>query len=336
MLRAPAQRPSARIGSLVVNPGGPGVPGTDYAAQSASGPAASRCWRATTSSASTPGAPARSAPVDCLSDAAARRVHRPPTRTRTPPPSAASTPSFVARVRGGLRGALRRAGLARHDRRGGPRPGRPARRARRVHADLPRRVLRHQARGDVRRAVPAPGRPARPRRRGRPVGRLAPAQPRAGARVRDRAARLRRELRRRRPRAASSATRSRRGWPGSSSSLERGRRAAAAHRHRPRAPGRQRLLRHRAAALQPRLLVDPAPGAAGSASTATARSLLRLSDLYSSRNEQGGYADNSAEAIYAISCLDDPYAIAASQVPAEPARPSRGPRRPSAPSSPGA
>ncbi len=44
--------------------------------------------------------------------------------------------------------------------------------------------------------------------------------------------------------------------------------------------------------------------------------LLRLSDLYSSRNERGGYDDNSAEAIYAINCLDDPYAIAPSQVAA--------------------
>ncbi|GAA2139394.1 alpha/beta hydrolase [Nocardioides koreensis] len=51
-------------------------------------------------------------------------------------------------------------------------------------------------------------------------------------------------------------------------------------------------------------------GLAGDGST-----LLQLSDLYSSRGENG-YTDNSAEALYAISCLDDPYAIAASQVAA--------------------
>ena len=45
--------------------------------------------------------------------------------------------------------------------------------------------------------------------------------------------------------------------------------------------------------------------------------LLRLSDLYESRNDEGGYDDNSAEAIYAINCLDDPYAITADQVPAQ-------------------
>ena len=43
--------------------------------------------------------------------------------------------------------------------------------------------------------------------------------------------------------------------------------------------------------------------------------LLRLSDLYTSRGPDG-YTDNSSEAIYAISCLDDPYAITADQVPA--------------------
>jgi pimeloyl-ACP methyl ester carboxylesterase len=43
--------------------------------------------------------------------------------------------------------------------------------------------------------------------------------------------------------------------------------------------------------------------------------LLRFSDLYSSRGA-GGYIDNSSEAFYAISCLDDPWSIPASEVPA--------------------
>ncbi|MGZ8738755.1 MAG: alpha/beta hydrolase [Nocardioides sp.] len=42
--------------------------------------------------------------------------------------------------------------------------------------------------------------------------------------------------------------------------------------------------------------------------------LLELSDLYSSRGADG-YDDNSAEAIYAINCLDDPYAITPDEVP---------------------
>ena len=43
--------------------------------------------------------------------------------------------------------------------------------------------------------------------------------------------------------------------------------------------------------------------------------LLRLSDSYESRNDDGTYSDNSAEAILAINCLDDPYSITADQVP---------------------
>jgi hypothetical protein len=52
-------------------------------------------------------------------------------------------------------------------------------------------------------------------------------------------------------------------------------------------------------------------GFAGDGST-----LLRLSDAYASRTEDGGYADNRMEAIYDINCLDDPSAIPPSQVPA--------------------
>jgi pimeloyl-ACP methyl ester carboxylesterase len=44
--------------------------------------------------------------------------------------------------------------------------------------------------------------------------------------------------------------------------------------------------------------------------------LLLLSDVYHSR-EGGRYTDNSTEALYAINCLDDPYAIGAAEVPAQ-------------------
>lgn len=43
--------------------------------------------------------------------------------------------------------------------------------------------------------------------------------------------------------------------------------------------------------------------------------LLQLADLYNSRGPDG-YRDNASEAIYAINCLDDPYAIPPEQVPA--------------------
>lgn len=44
--------------------------------------------------------------------------------------------------------------------------------------------------------------------------------------------------------------------------------------------------------------------------------LLQLSDLYGSR-EKGTYTDNSLEAISVINCLDDPYSITAEEVPAQ-------------------
>ena len=43
--------------------------------------------------------------------------------------------------------------------------------------------------------------------------------------------------------------------------------------------------------------------------------LQLLADAYASRNPDGSYSDNSTEAIYAINCLDDPFAITADEVP---------------------
>ncbi|MBS45388.1 MAG: peptidase S33 family protein [Nocardioides sp.] len=45
--------------------------------------------------------------------------------------------------------------------------------------------------------------------------------------------------------------------------------------------------------------------------------LLLLADLYASRNPDGSYADNSLEAFIAISCLDDPSVVDPAEVPAE-------------------
>lgn len=45
--------------------------------------------------------------------------------------------------------------------------------------------------------------------------------------------------------------------------------------------------------------------------------LLQLSDLYSSRNPGGGYSDNSSEAIWAINCLDDPYFAPVKKIPGQ-------------------
>jgi pimeloyl-ACP methyl ester carboxylesterase len=43
--------------------------------------------------------------------------------------------------------------------------------------------------------------------------------------------------------------------------------------------------------------------------------LMALSDFYTSRKPKGGYSDNSMEALAAISCLDDPTALKPAQVP---------------------
>jgi pimeloyl-ACP methyl ester carboxylesterase len=68
LLRMPARDPAHRIGSLVVNPGGPGVPGTTYAAQAAQAfrePLRDRFDIVGFD----PRGTGASAPVDCLSDA---------------------------------------------------------------------------------------------------------------------------------------------------------------------------------------------------------------------------------------------------------------------------
>ena len=99
----------------------------------------------------------------------------------------------VANTRGGA-GRHRR---PRHHDRGRARHGRAAVSARRGQARLLRRVVRHQARRDLRRPVPRQGRPARPRRGRRRLARLGDAEPRPGRRLRACAHGVRRRLRRR-------------------------------------------------------------------------------------------------------------------------------------------
>ncbi len=49
----------------------------------------------------------------------------------------------------------------------------------------------------------------------------------------------------------------------------------------------------------------------------TGDTLLLLADFYASRNASGGYDDNSLEAFLSISCLDDPAALDPADIPAE-------------------
>lgn len=46
------------------------------------------------------------------------------------------------------------------------------------------------------------------------------------------------------------------------------------------------------------------------------RGLLSFADIYTSREDGGGYSDNSAEAIYVINCADDPSTVAPEKIPA--------------------
>jgi pimeloyl-ACP methyl ester carboxylesterase len=45
--------------------------------------------------------------------------------------------------------------------------------------------------------------------------------------------------------------------------------------------------------------------------------LMRLADLYAARNADGTFQDNTLEAFFAISCLDDPYGLPYRKVPAQ-------------------
>jgi hypothetical protein len=95
LLKVPAASPSRRLGSLVVDPGGPGASGVDYAAsgQSSFGP---ELLQASTSSGSTR---AGSAAAPRCAARTPRRWTRstPPTPTRTPRPRPATPTACCAR-----------------------------------------------------------------------------------------------------------------------------------------------------------------------------------------------------------------------------------------------
>ena len=207
-----AGEPASAVGSLVVNPGGPGAPGTDYAA-AAGRSSATPLLDAFDIVGFDPRGTGESTPVDCLHRRRARRVPRRRPRPRRRRRGARVRRRRLARVRRGLRSNSRRPGRPRHHGRGRAGHGHAAGRAGRATARLPRRVVRHLARRDVRRAVPRAGRPAGARRRGR----LSLDNRAAGARARptgfETALRAYVEDCVEQRATASSATGSTRGWP---------------------------------------------------------------------------------------------------------------------------
>ena len=302
---------------LVVNPGGPGAPGTEYAAARRAGlrrPAPRALRRRRLRPARHRRQRAGRLPDRRRARRLPRRRPRPRRRGRATRARRARSSEFGARA-----ASADDAELAAHVSTIEAARDMDVLRAAlgRRAARLLRRVLRHQARRDVRRAVPEQGRPVRPRRRRRRVADLARAQPRAGrAASRPRCGPTSRTASR--PSTpASSATPSTRGWPGSPTSSTRSTREPLPTGDGPGAHGRQRLLRDRRRRSTTATTGHPAARRCAPASTATASRCCSLADLYASRGPDGGYTDNSAEAIYAINCLDDPFAIRAGKVPAQ-------------------
>ncbi len=110
VLKAPAAAPEQRVGSLVVNPGGPGSPGTDYAAQSALvfGDPLLDSFDIVGFD---PRGTGESAPVDCLGDRALDQY----VASDPEPDTAAERRQFVRLSQAMLRGCAARSGpLAAH------------------------------------------------------------------------------------------------------------------------------------------------------------------------------------------------------------------------------
>ena len=168
---APQGERRTKIGSLVVNPGGPGasgmsaVPSLFGSGAGAEGPLTARFDVVGLD----PRGVGASTPDDRLPHrrrvgGRARRPRRRPLPGRRRADRGREPPVRPALHRARRRGRPR---PRRHPRRR-PRPRRPARRARRPAADLPRLLLRHPARVDLRRGLPAERPGAGPRRRAGP------------------------------------------------------------------------------------------------------------------------------------------------------------------------
>ena len=143
---SPARRPPGpgkRLGSLLVNPGGPGGSAIELpAAGTRASAIRPPCAPGTTWSAVDPRGVARSEPVECLTG---KQMDTYTQTDQTPDDTAGGrrTRQRVQEVRGGLQEALGRAARPCLHRRGGPRHGHPARRAGRREAQLRGRLVRH-------------------------------------------------------------------------------------------------------------------------------------------------------------------------------------------------
>ncbi len=289
LLKDPADDPAQRVGSLVVNPGGPGAPGTSYA-ENASLRVPRRAPRRLRHRRLRPARHRRLRPGRLHLRRRARRVRRgrprPGHRRRRGSSSSGPTRRFFQ----GCVAELRQPGRPRDHGRGGPRHGRAAGRAGRG-AD---------ASTSVRPTAPSWARRTPTCSPTRSAGWCSTARSTCPS-TRDSSASSR-----------PAASRWRCG-PTSQNCVDEGdcflgdtvdegldddpgpdrrhrRRSRCRPSRRPRARGRQRVLRAGRAALQPRLLADPRPGAARWRCDGDGTLLLRLSDAYASRNDDGTYS----------------------------------------------
>ena len=243
----------------------------------------------------------------------ARRLPR-----RRPDPDTAAEEAVLPGVRAVLRRQVRGGAPARSSatspRRGGPRHGRPPLGARRGEADLPRRVVRHQARA---RPTPSssPSGSAAWCSTGRSTSRSTP-EP-IGARAGRPASRPRCAPTCRtastRPTTASSATPSTRDSPPISDLLD-------SIEEQPLPAGDRELQVGNAfyGVITPLYNRDYwflLSTALASALDGKGSALMDLADAYASRGPDGSYADNSIEANYSINCLDDPTSAPFAKVP---------------------
>jgi pimeloyl-ACP methyl ester carboxylesterase len=312
LLRVPAQRPSARIGSLVVNPGGPGVPGTDYAAQAAQAFREPLLARYDVVGFD-PRGTGESSPVDCLSD----RQLDAYTSSDPDPDTAAERREYADLVTAFGAGCEERSGaLASH--------------VTTVEAARDMDVLRAALGESTLTYLGA----SYGTKLGATYAELFP--DRVGRMVLDGAVDLSVSSRRLSLEQARGFETALRAYVANcveetdscflgdsvEAGLARIKQFTAQVDASPLATGTDRELEVGNAfygivlPLYNRDYWTILSQALRAGFDGDGSVLLRLSDLYSSRNEQGGYDDNSAEAIYAINCLDDPYAIPASEVPA--------------------
>ena len=184
------------LGSLLMNPGGPGGSGYDYVRDYAQYLVSPAVLEQFDLIGFDPRGVNHSNPVICYTDSG--RPRRVPLRHLRERLRNAGLGRRAHRAREGLRGRVRgehRPAARPHRRRQRrPRHGRHARRARRRQDQLPRLLVRHLPRHHVRRAVPREGRQDGAGWRGRPVGERPRRARVPDGRLRERAARLRRRL----------------------------------------------------------------------------------------------------------------------------------------------